>query len=79
MDIAYMATTVAFVLYVIAFIALPLTVLFDMITFIIYLTKLKSDTVRRRKAETLFMIASACLTVNIAAVVLGYITLRIFG
>lgn len=79
MDIAYMATTVAFVLYVIAFIALPLTVLFDLIAFIFYLTKLKSDNAKRKKAENVFMIASVCLTVNIVLTALSYLVIYIFG
>lgn len=79
MDIAYMATTVAFVLYVITVIALPLTALFDIIAFIVYITKLKSDNAKRKKAENVFMIASVCLTVNIVLTALSYLVIYIFG
>lgn len=77
MDIAYMVTIIVVVLFVITVITLPLTVLFDIIAFIVYLTQLKSDNAKRRGAENVFMIASVCLTVNIAVAALCYIILRI--
>lgn len=77
MDIAYTVTTIVVVLYAVTVITLPLTALFDMTAFIVYLTQLKSDNAKRRGAEKVFIIASVSLTVNIAATALCYIILRI--
>lgn len=79
MDIAYMAGEIAFVIYLITLIALPLTALFDMTAFIVYLTQLKSDNAKRRGAEKVFIIASVCLTVNIVLTALSYLVIYIFG
>lgn len=76
MDIAYIAGEIAFVIYLITLIALPLAVLFDIIAFIIYLTKLRFDTGKRRKAETVFIIASACLTVNAVLLAVSFLIIE---